>query len=44
MFSFLKKEVELTIRYLKYKYPGSMFSFSKKEGELTIRYLKYKYP
>ena len=40
MFSFLKKEVELTIRYLKYKYPGSMFSFSKKEGELTIRYLK----
>ena len=34
MFSFLKKEVELTIRYLKYKYPGSMFSFSKKEGRI----------
>ena len=29
MFSFLKKQVELTIRYLKYKYPGSMFSFLK---------------
>ena len=39
MFSFLKKEVELTIRYLKYKYPGSMFSFLKKEVELTIRYV-----
>ena len=37
MFSFLKKQVELTIRYLKYKYPGSMFSFLKKEEELTIR-------
>ena len=37
MFSFLKKEVELTIRYLKCKYPGSMFSFLKKQEELTIR-------
>ena len=44
MFSFLKKQVELTIRYVKYKYPGSMFSFLKKQVELTIRYLKYKYP
>ena len=34
MFSFLKKEVELTIRYLKYKYAGSMFSFFKKTSRI----------
>ena len=37
MFSFLKKQVELTIRYLKYKYNGSIFFFLKKQVKSTIR-------